>query len=102
MTRASSNLNNHIGNNASSSGRDAMQDLLEALACCEDVQTRRDEQRDNLQAQLQAQLIMLLQRQPQAAPPPQRPLDPNDLYDKFKKRCSLEFTGTLDHTHADE
>lgn len=59
------------------------------------------------QQAMQARLLELLQRQPQAAPQPQvvitpRQQDPNDLCDKFQKRNQLEVTRILNHTHADE
>lgn len=102
MTRANPNLNNHNGNNTSSSGQDPMQALLEALIGREDSHTCCNEQRDQEQAQLQAQLVKQLQRPPQTALPPQRQVDPNDFYDKFRKRCPPKFTETLDFTHANE
>lgn len=113
MTRSQAN-----DNNAAASKGEGKKALLQAfveaqqkqpnnLARCEEEQARRDVQRDLEQTQLQTQLLDLMQRQPQVGPQPQvaialRQRGPNDLYDKFKKRGLLEFTSTMDHTHADE
>lgn len=50
MTSANANLNNHDGNNTSSSGGDYIQALIKAMVRQDEVQGHRDEQREEVLA----------------------------------------------------
>ena len=78
--------------------------LMQAIVTSHEVQTQNQSQQREDQASFQTQMMAVLQRPVPAAQVimPARVTDPNDVFDKFKKRNPPEFFGNEDPLDADE
>ena len=98
----SSNANANAPDSDSIEGR--FNQLMQAFVHSQEAQTQNQTKQREDQAVFQTQMMEVLKRptQPAQVIMPAKVVDPNDMFDKFKKRAPPEFYGNKDPLDADE